>query len=69
MEMRNNKIPGEDDIAIKAIKEGGDTLTLFGNYTVCGFPIPTTWSNAIITIMHKKGDITTLGNYRPISSL
>lgn len=72
-EMKNNKSPGDDGIAIEAIKEGGTSLmdTIVKLFNACLWQgiTPSQWNNAIIIIMHKKGDITNLGNYRPISLL
>ena len=72
-EIKNNKSPGEDEIVIEAIKEGGASLKsliqkMFNACLTRGIT-PSQWHNAIITIMHKKGDITDLKNYRPISLL
>ena len=72
-EMKNKKSPGEDGVPIEAIKLGGDSLlsaitTLF-NQCLQWEMIPKQWENAEITLLHKKGDITKLENYRPISLL
>ena len=63
----------KDGIAIKAVKEGGDILlkaitVLFNKYLIEA-TTPTEWNNTIIVIMHKKGNIANLNNYRPISLL
>lgn len=72
-EMKNDKSPGDDGVVIEAIKEGGETLLrviqkLFNTCLLKG-TTPTQWHNAVIVIMHKKGDIANLKNYRPISLL
>ena len=72
-EMKNKKSPGENGVPIEAIKFGGNTLlraitTLFNNCLELG-KIPEAWENAVIILLHKKGDITKLENYRPISLL
>jgi len=72
-EMKNGKAPGEDDIPIEAIKEGGrallEMITALFNKCLEQTKVPEMWENAIITLLHKKGDITKLENYRPISLL
>lgn len=72
-EMKNNKAPGEDDIVIEAVREGGEQLlkaiTKLFNKCLMETTTPTNWNNAIIIIMHKKGNIADLKNYRPISLL
>lgn len=72
-EMKNNKAPGEDDLVIEAIKSAGEPVTkalgLLFNKCLAEGITPSQWSNAIIITMHKKGDPTDLGNYRPISLL
>lgn len=72
-EMKNNKSPGEDEIVIEAVKEGGHIVIkalckLFNECLHQGVT-PSKWNNAIIVIMHKKGNIGNLANYRPISLL
>ena len=52
----------EDDIAIESIKEGGEALikailNIFNTFVLNG-TTPAQWHNAIIVIMHKKGNIT-----------
>src|SRR6201996_5812371 len=72
-ETKNKKFPGEDGVPIEAIKVGGDTLlkTITALFNKCLEleKIPKAWENAVITLLHKKGDIAKLENYRPISLL
>ena len=72
-EMKDRKSPGEDGVPIEAIKFGGDTMlsaiaALFNKCLEEG-KVPESWENAMIILLHKKGDITKLENYRPISLL
>lgn len=72
-EMKNGKSPGEDGVPVEAIKFGGDTLleTITALFNKCLEleKVPIAWQNAAIILLHKKGDITKLENYRPISLL
>lgn len=72
-DMKNRKSPGDDGIPIEAIKEGGDILiekiTALFNKCLEEEKIPKSWENAVITLLHKKGHITKLENYRPIGLL
>lgn len=72
-EMKNNKSPGNDGIVIEAIKLAGrETLRALArlfNKCLIEATTPTQWSNAEVILLHKKGDITDLSNYRPISLL
>lgn len=70
---KNNKTPGEDAVVADAIKIGGPYLlkkirALF-NLCLSNSTIPEKWHNATAILLHKKGDITELENYRPISLL
>ena len=71
--MKKGKAPGEDEILTDVLKEGGEVVIskLADLFTQCirEGKIPDNWSNAIIILLHKKGNITDLGNYRPISLL
>lgn len=71
--MKNGKAPGDDQIVIEAIKAGGEAIkrALSKLFTEClrRGTTPSQWNNAVIVIMHKKGDISNLSNYRPISLL
>lgn len=71
--MKNNKAPGEDQITIEAVKLGGEELlkTISSLFNLClkHSKIPSKWNNAVTILIHKKGDITDLENYRPISLL
>src|SRR5277367_5522719 len=72
-QMKNNKAPGDDGIVIDIIKEGGQELyhhiaKLFTN-CLSKHKTPEAWDNAIIILLHKKGDIKDINNYRPISLL
>lgn len=70
LKMKNNRSPGDDDIAIESIKEGDEALkyAIRKLFYFC-LTTPSQWHNALIVIIHKKGDITDLKNYRSISQL
>lgn len=71
--MKNNKAPGDDGLTVDTIKAGGEHLINIIkdilNRCIHQGEVPTSWNNAIVTIIHKKGDDTNLANYRPISLL
>lgn len=70
---KNNKAPGEDCVVADAVKVGGDCLLkrIAKLFNLCLFnsTIPDRWYNAIVILIHKKGDTAELENYRPISLL
>ena len=70
-QMNNNKAPGEDGIVIELMKEGSAEVygPLARLFTSCirTRKTPKDWNNAVIILLHKKGDIKDIGNYRPIS--
>lgn len=73
LQMKNNKSPGDDGIVAEAIKLGGEKLIqmLTILFTECleRGTTPSQWHNAVIVLMFKKGDLTNLANFRPISLL
>ena len=72
-QMKNGKAPGEDQITAEMLKLGRRvierTLTVLFNKCLEEGTIPTTWRNAEVILLFKKGDITNIENYRPISLL
>ena len=72
-QMKNNKAPGDDGVVIDIVKEGGEVLfkQLSRLFTNCmrQRTTPKEWNNAIIILLHKKGDVKDINNYRPISLL
>ena len=71
--MKDNKAPGNDEITSDIIKQGGEEtitqlLKLF-NQILEKQQIPTTWKEAKIILLYKKGDKADVKNYRPISLL
>lgn len=72
-EMKNKKSSDEHGTVIEATKYRRDkllsTLELLFNECPIKKTTPSKWNNAAITLIHKKGDITNLENYRPISLL
>ena len=72
-QMKIIEAPGDDGMVVDIIKEGGEVLykpisRLFTNY-LKQKTIPTRWNNATIILLHKKGDVKVINNYRPISLL
>ena len=62
-QMNNNKVPGEDGIVIELMKEGSAEVygPLARLFTSCirTRKTPKDWNNAVIILLHKKGDIKT----------
>ena len=67
------KSAGDDEVINEELKLGGDPvveiLTLLINRCITDKQTPDSWKNAIIILLHKKGDKADLKNYRPISLL
>ena len=72
-EMSKNKAPGPDEITSDVISLGGESLleylTKTYNHILKTKTIPSTWEEAKIIIIYKKGDPGDIKNYRPISLL
>lgn len=71
--MKKGKAPGEDGITADILHEGGehieDILTDLFNRCLKQKDVPEDWKNAIIILLHKKGEREDISNYRPISLL
>ncbi|XP_073960723.1 uncharacterized protein [Choristoneura fumiferana] len=72
-QVKNRRSPGQDNIIPEMLKLGSADLwraiaLLFTNCILDG-RVPSEWHNAVIILLHKKGDIRKLDNYRPISLL
>ena len=71
--MKDNKVPGTDDITSDIIKIGGTEitkeLTKLYNEIMEEKRIPVCWKEGKIILFHKQGDKTDIKNYRPISLL
>ena len=70
---KKGKAPGPDNITIDLIDVAGDIIndklaTLF-NECLLQSKVPEIWNEAIIILLHKKGDQKNISNYRPISLL
>ena len=65
-QMKNSKAPGEDGVVIDIIKEGGFQLYkhIVRLFTSClvSRKIPQSWNNAVIILLHKKGNVTDINN-------
>src|SRR5271156_4343369 len=71
--MSRGKAPGPDGLVIEIIKDGGLQVwkKLAALFTQCieTRTVPTDWNEGSIVLLHKKGDIKDINNYRPISLL
>ena len=71
--MKNGKATGNDQVNIETLKAGEDTIakTLAKLYKKCILErrIPTTWKNAKMVIIFKKGNQKDIKNYKPICLL
>ena len=71
--MKNDKAPGPDGIMIEQLKSGGAIIhqELARLFTKCieTTNVPKSWKGSELILIHKKGDIKELKNYRPISLL
>ena len=71
--MKRGKSPGDDGITTDLLKDAGfevhSKLAHLFNQCLSKREVPEAWCNAIVVLLHKKGDKTNLGNYRPISLL
>ena len=69
--LKTNKAAGPDGILPRVLKELSEIIfkplaSIFRQYLETG-EIPDDWKQGNIIPIHKKGDRTDLGNYRPIS--
>lgn len=69
--MNRNKAPGPDAIVVEMVIHGGTRLwtSIADLCTACikGRTVPSSWNESNIILLHKKGDIKDINNYRPIS--
>ena len=71
--LKRNKAPGEDNITGGILQDGGDAmiqiLTDLFNTCLHHQLVPKAWKNALVVLIHKKGNTSDIKNYRPISLL
>lgn len=70
-ELKNNKNPGCDDIAVELIKKGGENVTCFFHKLCTAIWIskkwPDDWVKSIFIPIPKKGDVQQCSNNRTIA--
>jgi hypothetical protein len=71
--MKKGKAAGHDGLPVELVQQGGQVViellvTLF-NLVWQREQVPTSWRKGVIVSIHKKGDKTVAGNYRPITLL
>ena len=71
LSLRNGKACGEDQVPNEVLKNGGRMLlqciTKLFNHCLVSRWTPTDWNNELVRLLHKKGNVTLLDNYRGIS--
>ena len=71
--LKRNKAPGNDNIIADVLKDGGEPIvqmfTNMFNRCLREGKLPNSWKDALVIIIHKKGDTADIKNYRPISLL
>jgi endonuclease/exonuclease/phosphatase family metal-dependent hydrolase len=71
--MNHGKAPGPDGVVTEILQQGGSVLwkKLAALFSKCltTKTVPEEWNNGFIILLHKKGDIKDINNYRPISLL
>ena len=64
--LNHNKAPGEDNITGGILQDGGDAmmqgLTDLFNTCLRHRQVPKAWKNALIVLMHKKGNTSDIIN-------
>ena len=70
---KRGKAPGKDGITSDMLKVAEDEihnkLAQLFTQCLCKRDVPEAWCNAIVSLLHQKGDKEDLGNYRPINLL
>ena len=71
--MKNNTSPGYDNIRVKVVKQVipfiSNILCKIFNSSMCNGTVPDQMKIGRVTPIHKKGDVSIMNNYRPISVL
>lgn len=71
--MKKGKSPEQDKVTYEQLQCGGTPalkhLRVLFNKFLSEDVVPEAWKNALVMLLHKKGDTTKLTNYRPISLL
>ena len=69
----HSKALGEDNIAGGVLQDGEEAivnlLTQLFNECLQLCQVPKAWQNAVMILLHKKGNTSDIKNYRPISLL
>ena len=72
-QMKKGKAPGEDQLTADILKLGGQPtiriMTRLFNKIMELEQVPTKWNESKVIILFKKGDVSDIKNYRPISLL
>jgi hypothetical protein len=73
-QLKTGKAADTSGLLAEMLKQGGNTirsalLTLYNTISQPNAPSPTTWHHTLIKVLHKSGDKTLPGNYRPIATI